>query len=231
VRGADRQVRAGRRPGIEAVREADSPVFVGRGHQSIASAYNSILDRAHDCEALLLIHDDVRFFDPDTCAKVLAAMSDVVAIVGVVGGVGSCSLGWWNGVIYGSAHDGDGLIGGTDGPGTYEVDSVDGLFLALSRWAIDNLRFDCRYRGFDGYDGDICAQARSAGKRVVVTQIHLHHDTPRGFRDGGTSFQRADWRWRAKWLPIGPIRKVLYRLRSYRPPSHQTWEPVAKRPR
>ena len=48
-----------------------------------------------------------------------------------------------------------------------EVDMVDGYLLILSRWAINELRFDERDvgPGFHGYDADICFQARGGAAR------------------------------------------------------------------
>ena len=47
-----------------------------------------------------------------------------------------------------------------------EVDSVYGLLLALSPWAVRNLRFDESLGPRYGHDFDLCAQARAAGRKV-----------------------------------------------------------------
>lgn len=60
------------------------------------------------------------------------------------------------------------------------MEMVDGCILVLSPWAVANLRFDEeRYSGFHGYDADICFEARSQGKRVV---LHVER-TPRSVED------------------------------------------------
>src|SRR5205085_124080 len=91
------------------------------------------------------------------------------------------------------------------GGGTHDVETVDGLVMALSPWAVRNLRFDeDSYEGFDAYDADFCAQARAAGKRVVVTELPVIHrhtrvGSARDSSDGG-SFERNEKVFREKWL-------------------------------
>ncbi len=87
------------------------------------------------------------------------------------------------------------------GEGQHEVEVVDALFLALSPWALRTLRFDESrpgFRGFHGYDADICCEARRRGKRVVVTEIDLVHHTRGGLGDQ-VAYRRADITWQRKW--------------------------------
>jgi 2-polyprenyl-3-methyl-5-hydroxy-6-metoxy-1,4-benzoquinol methylase len=86
------------------------------------------------------------------------------------------------------------------GGGTHDVDTVDGLMMVLSPWAVRNLRFDdARFTGFHGYDADFCFQARRAGRRVVVDDIDVIHHTKGGYGDE-QAFRRSDDAWRAKWI-------------------------------
>jgi hypothetical protein len=194
-------------PGIEAVAEPDSLVAELTDSSSIFSAYNEALDvfaERDDLEALVLIHDDVQIVDSDFCAKVrsrLASHPDV-GVVGVVGARGVRHLAWWQAdEQFGRVRDVRALV--DFGGGCHDVDVVDGLLMALSPWAVRNLRFDEeRYHGFHGYDIDICFQARAAGKRVVVDEIDVVHHTKGGFGDL-ESFKAANEVFVAKWPAPG----------------------------
>ena len=99
-----------------------------------------------------------------------------------------------------------------------EVDSIDGFVMALSPWAMRNLRFDESLGQIHGYDFDICMQARTAGKKVVTADLQVvHHHSLRLIEDpetwidaymrvaekwdGADPAQRRrdrDWEWRAR---------------------------------
>jgi hypothetical protein len=87
------------------------------------------------------------------------------------------------------------------GRGTFDVDVVDGLLIAMSSTAMSQLRFDVgRFTGFHGYDSDIGMQAKSAGLRVVVAELDVFHDTyPSGKITDRAAWHRADRTWRRKW--------------------------------
>ena len=199
-------------PTVPLIEEPDTTVIVLRGQTSIATAYNTILSSAQGAEGVVLVHDDLEFLDPETLPKLRAAFADPdVAVAGVVGGRDVTSLLWWRGTHVGGAYE------ERDGTVTSEfnqqglADTVDGIFLALSPWSIEHLRFDVRYGGFHAYDADICAQARAAGKRVVTLDIAvLHHVTSRR----GGKWRRADYLWRARWVPMSRARRFLLRLRA-----------------
>ena len=101
------------------------------------------------------------------------------------------------------------------GGGTHDVDVVDGLFLALSRWALDNLRFDEAIGAWHGYDSDICRQAHADGKRVLVTDVALfHHARPLAGYDL-TPFEQARARFLLKWRPTAPLwRRLIWRAQT-----------------
>jgi 2-polyprenyl-3-methyl-5-hydroxy-6-metoxy-1,4-benzoquinol methylase len=203
-------------PGLSLVAEDDSLVMQAGDEASIFTAYNEVLDAVRereDLEALVLLHEDTEILDPEFCAKVRALMADPdVAVAGVVGARGVRGLAWWEGQCFGRVAETRGVI--DFGGGTHEVETVDGLLMVLSPWAVANLRFDDRsFSGFDAYDADICFQARAAGRKVVVAPLDVAHrhsreGTERATADGG-SFQRNDAAWRAKWLaPDGAASKA-----------------------
>ena len=188
---------------------------IERGNQSsIFKAYNSILDEARNLdglEGLVLLHDDVELLSPIDDILRAEFADESVAIVGAIGGRGLRSVRWSRASLtFGRAPDP--INGENDhGRGHFDVDTVDGLLLALSPWAVGNLRFDvATFAGFHGYDADICMQARRMGKRVRVADLALFHHTKGGFGDGG-NHRAADDAFRRKWdIPLDP---VLHRLR------------------
>jgi 2-polyprenyl-3-methyl-5-hydroxy-6-metoxy-1,4-benzoquinol methylase len=194
-------------PGVRRVVGPDDLLIEAEHERSIFAAYNEVLDAVRgrdDLEALVLLHEDTEVTDPlfrDLVRRHLAEPD--VAIVGVVGARGVSGLSWWEAQCFGRVVETRGTI--DFGGGTHDVDTVDGLVMALSPWAVRNLRFDDRaYAGFDAYDADICAQARAAGKRVVVTELPVAHrhtrvGSRRASSDGG-SFERNEAVFRAKWL-------------------------------
>jgi hypothetical protein len=160
---------------------------------SIFRNYNLILDQVADregVEALVLIHQDAEILDDDFCHRIREALADPdVAIVGCAGAIGVRSIAWWEGAVTWASfehryleHGGGEIKGRTwdrdDLPPygqTGEVDTIDGFMMALSPWAIRNLRFDEGLGQFHGYDFDICLQARSAGKKVVTQDVKVIH--------------------------------------------------------
>ena len=199
--GSEEKYRALAQPGLRAACEADSLVAEVTTDTSIFTAYNEVLDALseHDeLEALVLMHEDVEIVDSDFCGKLRRRLADPeVAVVGVVGALGVRSLAWWEGEGRGRCLETRGLV--DFGGGAHDVDSVDGLLMALSPWAVRNLRFDEeRFSGFHGYDADICFQARTAGKRVVVEDVAVVHHTKGGYGDLN-AWRACDAAFRAKW--------------------------------
>ncbi len=196
-------------PGIaRTFRDGDVMVTTSSTH-SIFEAYNEVLDAFRDrddLEALVLLHEDTEILHRRFAPTLLGALRQPdLAIVGVVGGTGMRGIAWWHG---------DRQVGRVEETRRTleydvregDVEAVDGLLLALSPWAVRNLRFDDHtYTGFDGYDADFCRQARVAGKRVRCVELPVAH---RHDRDGevrvssdNNSFCRADAAFRAKWNP------------------------------
>jgi Glycosyltransferase like family len=180
-------------PGIQRASEADSVVLAHQTAGSLFRNYNLLLDMAAEhegLEALVLVHQDAELDDLDFASKVREALRDSdVAIVGCVGAVGVRSIAWWQGAVtwasvthrYQEYGGGDTEAAGWD-PGklpsyahTGEVDSIDGVVMVLSPWAVRELRFDESLGNLHGYDFDFCMQARAADKKVVTADFHVIH--------------------------------------------------------
>ncbi len=199
--GSERTYLRCARPGLLACAARDAPIAESRDNTSIFPAYNEILDvfaDEPDLEALVLLHEDVQLRDAQFEAKVRAVLTnEQVAVVGVVGAVGVRSLAWWEGDGRGRCAETRGVV--DFGGGCHDVDTVDGLLLVLSPWAVRTLRFDAAtYHGFHGYDADICFQARAEGRRVRVVDVDLFHHTKGGYGDV-VAYREADAAFRAKW--------------------------------
>jgi len=176
------------RVGIERVAEPDSEILVDAAAGSIARGYNLLLDCVadrEDLEALVILHADAEIIDTDFCAKLRAALADrEVAVVGALGTAGAPDMAWWDGDPRGSAapyHYGElggGVLHWTAGAPTAEfgeADSLYGVMLALSPWAVRNLRFDETIGMVHGYDFDICRQARAAGRKAITADLRIAH--------------------------------------------------------
>lgn len=193
--GSDEKFNTMARPGLARCAAPDAAIAESRDNDSIFSAYNEILDHFSvnaDLEALVLLHHDVELLDPNFETKIRSVLADpAVAVVGAIGAVAVRSLAWWEADTRGRCQESERMI--DFGGGTHEVDAVDGLLLALSPWAVRNLRFDeLTYSGFHAYDMDICFQARQADRRVMVTEIDLIHHTAGRTIDGGWRFAPND---------------------------------------
>ena len=181
-------------PGLERVREADSPVIANSAAGSIFRSYNLIMDAVRDredLEALVLVHQDAEIVDADFCAKVRRTLSDPeVGVAGCVGALDVRSIAWWEGsVTWASFIHRYRELGGGDIPSvswdnsnlppyarTGEVDSLDGFVLVISPWAVRNIRFDEGLgQQMHGYDFDFCLQVREAGRKVVTADFKVIH--------------------------------------------------------
>jgi len=194
--------------GIRRAAEPDSALLLRHGAPSIQTAYNSLLQEAGarpDLEALVLLHQDAELLERDLAEKLRICMGDpLVAVVGVAGSHDVHSLEWWGGsggvggVVMPEITGSGRVVGGTP-PRGWPVDSVDGLLLALSPWAVRMLRFDESFAPyFHGYDVDLCFQARERGRRVVVADVNVAHHAGLDF------FDRQSWvpayiLWHRKW--------------------------------
>jgi hypothetical protein len=189
------------KPGVNLI-DPGAPLLVRYDQRSIFEAYNSMIDEALELgvSGLVLLHDDVALRDLEFPSKVSALFTDPsVGIVGAIGASGVKSVDWWLYDTHGRVEETELVI--DFGRGTFDVEVVDGVLIALSSGAMRQLRFDAeRYTGFHGYDSDIGMQARSAGLRVIVTDFELFHDSyPHGKITDRAAWLRADRIWRRKW--------------------------------
>jgi hypothetical protein len=181
----EQEFRAYAAPAIERVAETDSLLMRRHGYDSIHEPYNEMLDAAsqrEDLEAIVLLHQDLSIDDEGFLAKVRGALaaSPEIAIIGAAGARGVSGLAWWEGEESHGYFDSPVLVPGGSrmvySRGMHEVDSVDGMLLVLSAWAARELRFDAELAGpLDGYDMDICLQARARGRRVVAGGLQVSH--------------------------------------------------------
>jgi hypothetical protein len=181
-------------PGIRRVAEPDSEVYALDSVGSVFASYNAILDLAavrDDLEALVLVHQDAEIVGDAFCDTVRRALEDPdVGVVGCVGAVGVRSIAWWEGSasLASFNHRYDEHGGGElpafswawdDAPPyarTGEVETLDGFLLALSPWAVRNLRFDESLGQIHGYDFDFCLQVRAAGRKVMTADFRAIHN-------------------------------------------------------
>jgi Glycosyltransferase like family len=180
--------------GFLLVREPDSKVFAQPAAGSIFRSYNLIIDQAAACgdlEALVLVHQDAEIADGVFCQKLRAALRDPnVGVVGCVGALGVRSIAWWEGsTTWGSFTHRYPELGGGEFPAfswtndnlppyarTGEVEMLDGFVLALSPWAVQNVRFDESLGlPLHGYDFDFCLQVRAAKRKVVTADFKVIH--------------------------------------------------------
>ena len=159
---------------------------------SIFASYNAILERAaalEDLEALVLVHQDAEIVDAGFCRELRAALDHPdVAVVGCVGAIGVRNIAWWEGSVTWASFTHRGGGPGEEFPSFSwdlddlppyarmgEVDTVDGFVMALSPWAVQNVRFDESLGQLHGYDLDYCLQVRSAGKRIRTANLRVIH--------------------------------------------------------
>jgi hypothetical protein len=178
------------KPGIERSSEPDSLVLALSSVGTAGRSLNLLLDAAaahDDLEALVIVHTFTQLDDPSFCDAVRRAFRDPeVAVAGCAGASGVRSLAWWEG----RTSVGDVILryidhGGGEQP-AYPwlepepppriVDTIDGCVMALSPWAVRNVRFDEALRFGHGHDLDYCLQVRAAGRLVTTidTRVLIH---------------------------------------------------------
>lgn len=196
-------------PGIRRVQGA-APDTLVLARESLGSSYqrtvNAALDELSqrtDIDGAVLIHQDVELLNADSATILVERFADPrVAIVGSVGARFRSGLIWGAAEQRGSRIE---LPDGYDGIDLYSgysiVASVDGVLIAMSPWALRNLRFDLRFeRWFHGYDVDICLQARAHGRLVAVDDLPIRHFQIDGYRNGrGAEWIEAEMEIRRKW--------------------------------
>jgi len=207
---SDEEYRVYAGPSIERLAEPGALVMRRDGFNSIQEPYNEMLAEAsthEDLEAVVLLHQDVSIDDDDFLAKVRAilAASDEIALVGTMGATGVHGLAWWEGETHRGNVDSPVMVPGgvriRHSRGAHEVEAIDGMLLVFSPWAAAELRFDEELSGpLDGYDVDICMQARARGRRVVVGDFDVAHYALEDFLDR-ERWVRAAIALQRKWSP------------------------------
>jgi GT2 family glycosyltransferase len=224
-------------PGIRLAAEPDSEVLVRGSVGSLFATYNLLLEHASDrddLEALVLVHQDAEIVDEDFCEKIRRGLRDPdVAIVGCAGAVGVQGIAWWEGAVtwasfthrYQERGAGEfpSVSWMTDQAASYirtgEVDTIDGFVMAISPWAVRNLRFDESLGNQHGYDFDFCMQARAAGKKVVTEDFRVVHHHSLELISNRDAWIEAHVRVAEKWdgrLPTGHSRNLDWRQRALR---------------
>lgn len=218
-------------PGLALAREAGSRLHVHAATTSVCRGLNLLLDEAmadDDLEALVIVGEDTQIVDERLCGKLRAALADeAVAVVGCAGAVGVGGAAWWEGsVVRGYVrlryldHGGgelDAFPWATGGPPPAEVDAVGGFLLALSPWAVRNLRFDERLSTGTGHDVDLCVRARQAGRKVAVADLRVVLHRSLDLIEEQEAWIEAHVRLAAKWdgaLPGAPPRPADWKARA-----------------
>jgi hypothetical protein len=201
------------RPGIQAAAEPGATVYAFEAVGDVCRSSNLVLDAAaarDDLEALVLVEEHVQLDEPDLCAKVREALRDPeVAVAGWMGASGLRTIAWWEGriscgpVLVQYDQHGGGVLPAwswteVEAPPA-AVDMVEGSVMALSPWAVRNLRFDeTLHLGF-GYDLDYCLRARAAGRRAVTMSVKAIHHRPLDLIRGRELWVEAHIRMADKW--------------------------------
>ena len=224
-------------PGIELAREADTELIALRilrlrlpELQPPPEEARKLARERDDFEGVVIVHQDAEIVDPDFLPKVREAFSDPeVALVGCAGALDVRSIAWWEGsVTWASFTHRFEEYGGGEIPAltwypekvpvyaeTGEVDAIDGFVIGFSPWAVENLRFDESIGGaLHGYDFDICMQARSAGKKVVTSDLHVVHHHSLVLISGIDAWIDAHIKLAEKWHEHLPVTSLDWRRRA-----------------
>lgn len=220
-------------PGIRLAAEEDSAIFPFAAVGTVGRSLNLLLDAAaahEDLEALVIVHPHAEIADPDLTSKLRAAFEDPdVAVVGCAGATGVQTIAWWEGRIscgqvthrYLQHHGGElpAFSWKVRDPAPAEVDAVDGFFLALSPWAVRNLRFDEGLMFGHGFDVDFCLQARAAGRKVMTADVKVIEHRALELVSDFELWEEAHIQVARKWegrIPDGPGPTVDWKARARR---------------
>lgn len=179
-------------PGIARAAEADSDLIVLASVHPAARSLNLALDAAarhEDLEALVIVDAFTELLDEGFCEEVRSGLAQPdAAVLGVAGASRFRGTAWWEGEVRavpiehryrefgGGSKPAFPWLAESGPPGA--VDAVNEMVLALSPWAVHNLRFDEELHLRHGLEIDICHQARAAGRRVYVAPFSVRYHGP-----------------------------------------------------
>jgi len=163
--------------------------------ESLATVYNAAIENAlHiDADWLILAHDDIKLLDNPI--ERLEELDDKFDLVGVAGASkielkspalwhlmgGGFNSGNLHGFVY---HD----LEGTRSPSKFgyyphRVVMIDGVFMAMNRKVMENMRFDENNPAkFHFYDLDFSTNCHMNGYKVGVGHVLIAHESP-GLRE------------------------------------------------
>lgn len=163
-----------------------------RNARSLAEGYNRAVDLASG-EILIFSHDDVEFLDPVSWLPRLKSHLSRFDLVGLAGTTRLVAPAWAQAgppYTFGQVAELDGktepfrvLICGIPGRAVPQIQALDGLFFAVQRHVLDQVRFDeVTFDGFHGYDIDFTYSAYRAGFRLAVaTDLPVLHASQGNF--------------------------------------------------
>lgn len=207
-------------PSLAALMQPDDVLVREQGGDGICAAYNRILAQAREtegCEGVVLLHDDVALGEAARHQLLAGLRTPGVGVVGVVGGRRLFGPQWVD-ARHRAGYADDFYGWRRYGPGTADVDVVDGLLLALSPLSFGAIDFDSdAFPAFHGYDTDYCLLARRAGLGVRVVPVDYVHRDKGGTGDGAAFAASAailTARW-PDWIqPLGRTEEIVHRVRD-----------------
>lgn len=178
--------------------------FALNNTESLAVVYNRAIDIAiqENWDALVLVHDDVILeHDPRPKLTELFRKFDLIGVAGASsveikspalwhlmgGGFGSGKL--HGAVAHGSSEKKNMTA---FGPYPHRVVMIDGVFMAMNRAVMENVRFDeSNPAKYHHYDIDFSSAAHKLGHRVGVGDIYITHESP-GLREFTDEWKAGD---------------------------------------
>ena len=186
---------------------------------SIFSAYNEGVSRANG-DILCFMHEDILFHTNEWggCVENIFE-DDSIGIVGVLGTQfmpKTLCAWWWSGCTVGHVlqsrkkrlGENDTYVNGYPIPDDVDAAIVDGLWYCMRKRLFDEISYDTlTYNGFHAYDHDICMQALSIGKRVIVSSCIVIEHASEG--DVGDAFLHQMLLFFNKWEQHFPIARGI----------------------
>jgi len=173
--------------------------------RSMAEGYNRAISKVRG-DIVVFCHDDIELLNGDFVVRLRRriAQFDIVGIAGTTRLIDSRWLTAGHPFMFGQmAHiQADGAISvdiyGAPRPVIGNIQAVDGVFMAVRRPVLQQVRFDeTTFTSFHLYDLDFCLTAYDAGLRIgVANDIHLIHLSSGNYND---TWQESAALFRAKW--------------------------------